>query len=170
MWWRANRKRESDFEALLARHGPALMRVVSTYGRTAAEREDLQQELALALWKAWPKFRGECSERTFVFRVAHNVGLSHAWKRPPPSDAESASPDSAPDPETTASVAQRRAQLLRAIQSLPASMREVVTLALEDLSHQEIADVIGITPNNVAVRLNRAREMLREKMGGHHDD
>jgi RNA polymerase sigma-70 factor (ECF subfamily) len=144
--------------------------VVSTYGRSASEREDLQQELALALWRAWPNFRGECSERTFVFRVAHNVGLSHAWKRPPPSDAESESPDPALDPEATVSVAQRRAMLLRAIQGLPASMREVVTLALEDLSHQEIADVVGITPNNVAVRLNRARELLREAMGVRHDD
>ena len=49
-----------------------------SYEAVASVREELVQEIALAIWQALPRFRGECSERTFVFRIAHNRGLIFA--------------------------------------------------------------------------------------------
>jgi RNA polymerase sigma-70 factor (ECF subfamily) len=72
----------------------------------------------------------------------------------------------APDPEGSLGSAERHAALLTAVRELPLSQREVVTLALEELSYDEIADVLGTTTSNVGVRLNRAKEALRAKMGG----
>ncbi len=151
---------EARFRQLWDQHGPALGRVARSYTRTRAEQEDLLQEISLGLWRALPGFRGECSERTFAFRIAHNLGLNHAMRRKP-GEPEVEVPDPRPDPETRAGDAQRRERLLGAIRGLPLPYRQVITLALEEMSHQEIADILGLTANNTAVRLSRAREMLR---------
>jgi RNA polymerase sigma-70 factor (ECF subfamily) len=54
---------------------------------------------------------------------------------------------------------------MSAIQSLPVNHRQMIVLMLEGLSHAEMAEVVGITENNVAVRLNRARKMLKDALG-----
>jgi RNA polymerase sigma factor (sigma-70 family) len=68
---------ERRFDQLLARDGPALMRLAAAYTRTASDRDDLFQEIALAIWQALPGFRGESSERTFLFRIAHNRSVAY---------------------------------------------------------------------------------------------
>jgi RNA polymerase sigma-70 factor, ECF subfamily len=159
---------EERFDRMLREHGAALRRVAASYEAVPARREDLLQEIALALWQALPRFRGECSERTFVFRIAHNRGLSHCWKRrlmpqPLPEEAELA--DARPDPETEALAAQRSERLLGAVRDLPLGLRQVVALTLEGLGAKEVGEVLEITENNVAVRLTRARGLLREVLG-----
>ena len=64
------------FVRLLEQYRASLRRLAWSYTRNSAQRDDLFQEIALAIWRAHPGFRGECSERTFVFRIAHNRGLS----------------------------------------------------------------------------------------------
>ena len=66
--------------------------------------------------------------------------------------------------------ARRRDALWRGIRSLAPASRAVLTLALEGLSHEEIGEVLGITANNVGVRLSRARSELRTMLGGRHED
>jgi RNA polymerase sigma-70 factor (ECF subfamily) len=150
---------------LLARYEPALRRLAASYERDPALREDLVQEMLLALFRALPTWRRECSERTFVYRVAHNRALSHlARRRPAFDDLDRAAsvPDPAPLPEAIASAGQQHEALLAALRRLPVAQRQLLTLALDDLTPREIADVLGITENNVAVRLTRARAALRE--------
>lgn len=152
-------------------YGPALSRLAASYEPVITQREDLLQEIALAIWRALPRFRGECSERTFIYRIAHNRGLSHAWRRHPVQQpleeiVESQEPvDPRPQPEEQAAQQRQRIRLVAAIQLLPVAYRQIVTLVLEDLSHAEIADVLGISENNVAVRLNRARKALKAALG-----
>ena len=73
--------------------------------------------------------------------------------------------DPAESPESRAARGQRRERLDAAIRALPLVHRQVLTLALEDLSHAEIGGVLGIRENAVAVRLTRARQALREALG-----
>lgn len=68
-------------EDALRRYGPALARLASAYARNKAEREDLLQDFALALLVALPTFRGDCPERAFVLRVAHNRALALLTRR-----------------------------------------------------------------------------------------
>jgi RNA polymerase sigma-70 factor (ECF subfamily) len=70
------------------------------------------------------------------------------------------------DPERMAAEGERRERLRTAVASLPLSLRQVVVLTFEGLSHREIADVVGISENNVAVRLTRARAALAERLNG----
>jgi RNA polymerase sigma factor (sigma-70 family) len=160
------------YERIFAEYRPALLRLASCYESVPQTREDLMQEILLAIWKALPRFRGDCSERTFVFRIAHNRCLSHVWRRvgwrhAPPSHQPLEVPDPRAGPEAQA-IENGRRQLLRdAIRQLPLNYRQVILLALEDLSPAEIAAVLGVTENNVGVRLNRARKALRSILERH---
>jgi RNA polymerase sigma factor (sigma-70 family) len=162
---------EQQFDRILGEQGGAISRLAYSYETVASVREELVQEIGLAIWQALPGFRGECSERTFVFRIAHNRGLTHVWRRRPAhqplDDLEEADQPVDPRPHPDEQVAQtdQRARLMAAIQSLPLTHRQMIVLMLEGLSHAEIADVVGITENNVAVRLNRARKALKDAMG-----
>jgi RNA polymerase sigma factor (sigma-70 family) len=162
---------EAQFDRILSEHGSAISRLAFSYEAVASVREELVQEIALAIWQALGHFRGECSERTFVYRIAHNRGLSHVWKRRPPHQqleeiAESDHPvDPRPHPEEQAARTDQRVRLMSAIQSLPMAHRQLIVLMLEGLSHAEIAEVMGITENNVAVRLTRARKALKDALG-----
>ena len=106
-----------------------------------------------------------------MYRIAHNRALSHVWRRRPPNQPleeieEADQPiDPRPHPEEQAARADQRARLVSAIQSLPVAHRQMIALMLEGLSQAEMAEVMGITENNVAVRLNRARKMLKEALG-----
>ena len=156
---------ERQFTALLAAHGRSLSRLAGSYTQDAGERDDLFQEIAIAVWRALPGFRRECSERTFVFRIAHNRGISHLARRQLPiADVgeEIEMPDLRPDPEQALSGEEQERRLFEAVQRLPVGHRQVLTLALEGMTYAEIAEVLGITESNVGARLTRARELLRK--------
>ena len=162
---------EKQFDRILSEYGGAIARLACSYEAVASVREELVQEIALAIWQALAHFRGECSERTFVYRVAHNRALSHVWKRRPAHQPleeieESDQPvDPRPHPEEQAARSDQRMQLMSAIQSLPVAQRQLIVLMLDGLSHAEMAEVLGISENNVAVRLNRARNTLKQALG-----
>jgi RNA polymerase sigma factor (sigma-70 family) len=88
-----------SFDRILKEHGAAIARVAASYTRTSADYDDLFQEIAVALWQALPGFRGECSERTFVFRVAHNRAVSHLARRRVHEPLEDDAMDRSPDPK-----------------------------------------------------------------------
>jgi RNA polymerase sigma-70 factor (ECF subfamily) len=154
---------------MLQEHDRSLRRLAASYERDPARQEDLLQDIWFAVWRALPRFRNECSERTFVFRIAHNRAVSHVdhWQRRRTDlladDAPIEAPE--PDPEHALSQQQRHERLRGAVQALPLSMRQVVVLTLEGLSHKEVAEILGITENNVAVRLTRARAELSRRLG-----
>ena len=158
---------EKQFARILDEYGAAISRLAFSYEAVAGVREELVQEIALAIWQALAHFRGDCSERTFVYRIAHNRGLTHVGRRRPPHEpleelGESEQPvDPRPHLEEQVARTGERAQLMSAIQSLPVTHRQMVVLMLEGLSHAEIAEVMGVTENNVAVRLTRIRKALK---------
>jgi RNA polymerase sigma factor (sigma-70 family) len=155
------------FERVVREHGPALARLAAAYAPERADRDDLSQEILLAIWRALPRFRGESSERTFVFRVAHNVGITYRSRRRrhPPLPAADQVADAGPDPAALLARSRRHEQLVAAVGRLPEPQRLAVLLHLEGLTHREIAAVQGTTEDNVAVRLARARKALRLLLG-----
>jgi RNA polymerase sigma-70 factor (ECF subfamily) len=166
---------DAQYDRILERDGAALRRVAAAYETDPSRREDLFQDICLAIWQALPRFRGESSERTFVFRIAHNRGLTHRSRHASPralaANLEEATDlaDPRPSPETEVREGQRRERLRAAVLDLPLYFRQVITLTLEGLSPKDIAEVLGITENNAAVRLSRARRALRqvlERTGG----
>jgi RNA polymerase sigma-70 factor (ECF subfamily) len=160
--------REQRFLTLLNANLSALGRLAGSYAGNTGERDDLLQEIALALWQALPRFRGECSERTFLFRIAHNRCINHIARRRTMDSLQALELDPADESrpvDQALSQAQDSARLLDAVRRLPLIQRQVIVLALEDMEYQEIAAVLGISEGNVGVRLNRARASLRKLMG-----
>jgi len=160
--------REQRFLTLLNANLPALGRLAGSYAGSTGERDDLLQDIAMALWQALPRFRGECSERTFLFRIAHNRCINHIARRRPMESLQAMELDPADDTrpiDQALGQAQDSARLLGAVQRLPLIQRQVIVLALEDMDYQEIASVLGISETNVGVRLNRARTALKKLMG-----
>lgn len=158
---------------MLTEHGAAIQRLAGSYERDPARRQDLVQDVWLAVWQALPRFRDDCSERTFVYRIAHNRAVSHIehWqrRRTDPLDDDAPLAAAGPDPEHRMSQQQRRERLQAAVLGLPLGLRQVVVLTLEGLSNAEVAEVVGISDNNVAVRLTRARAELTRRLGAGGD-
>jgi RNA polymerase sigma-70 factor (ECF subfamily) len=156
--------RPGAYEELLGRYAVPLRRLAHAYARSAAERDDLFQDIALALWTALPGFRGEASERTWLYRIAHNTAIRFATKRLRRSRHEQ--PGDAPDPvsranpERTAIDDQQRRLLWEAVRALPLADRQIVILHLEGLSAADIMGITGLSAANVATRLTRIRKKL----------
>ena len=69
--------REERYVGAVAVYGGALMRLARGYEADGDQRQDLLQEIHLALWRSLSVFDGRCSERTWVFRVAHNAAANY---------------------------------------------------------------------------------------------
>lgn len=158
-------QQSTRFVELMDRYGPALKRLVSGYADNPADREDLLQEIALQLWRALPAFRGQSSERTWLYRVAHNTAITALHKRIALRNRETSAED--PVGETLhldTEHEERRSLLVRAIQQLEPLDRQIVLLHLEELSYSEIEEITGMTVNAIGARLTRARERLTESI------
>jgi RNA polymerase sigma-70 factor (ECF subfamily) len=151
------------FQQLLAEYGAALQRLTTGYADQREDREDLLQEIRVAIWRALPRFRGDASERTWVYRIAHNVAISASLRRRRRREtALEDRGDSAPTPEAAYADDERRGLLIRAVQSLEGLDKQIVLLYLEGLSNAEAAEVAGLSEGALATRLSRLRVRLAE--------
>jgi RNA polymerase sigma-70 factor (ECF subfamily) len=162
---------QSRYEILLQRHLQPLRRLVWSYARDASESDDLLQEIALALWTALPRFRGDSSERTWLYRVAHNTALTYIAGRKRRTDRElkvtpPIEPVSAANPESEAIRRQQQDQLWNAIRELSVPDRQIVVLYLEGMTAAELEAVTGLSSGNIATRLTRIRQRIAGRLRG----
>ncbi|WP_051275501.1 sigma-70 family RNA polymerase sigma factor [Aestuariibacter salexigens] len=145
-----------------------LSRVAASYEANLALREELLQEICLAVWQALSRFKGDSNIKTYIMRVAHNRAVSHVSvhaRRPGEEYYEDAHhQDPTPQQDQHVINEQKSALLLAAVRSLPVQQRQIFTMAMEGLSYQDIAEVSGVTVNNVGVILNRTKQALTQKV------
>jgi len=133
-------------------------RLCSAYASATADREDLFQEIFLAIWRSLPAFRGESSERTWLYRIAHNVALTWQLR-----DRRRQSRHTILDEATSAEAEHtdlRRMDLEKAVAQLNPADRSMTLLWLEGLTAAQIEEVTGVQAPTVAVRLSRIRKQL----------
>lgn len=151
---------ESAFIALVEEHKRIIYKVCYVYATDKENLNDLYQEVVINLWNAYPRFRGECAASTWIYRIGLNTCISFFRKSKSRPEVVPITVDLeafADEEDKTASLR----ELYRMINSLGQLERALILLWLEERSYQEIADIIGISKNNVAVRLNRIREKLK---------
>jgi RNA polymerase sigma factor (sigma-70 family) len=159
---------EQAFEQIAREQDAMIKRIASSYEAEAHLVEDLVQDIYFAIWRALPAYRGDSSLRTFVARIATNRAVTHvarAVRFPPSLELSEHIPAPGDNPENQAIALDRRARLTSVVRSLPLAYRQTAMLTLEGLTPKEIADVLGITTNAVAIRMSRAKELLRGLMG-----
>jgi len=162
----------SKFCELFEAYQPALRRLVSAYVMNHADREDLLQEIAAGIWKSLPGFRGDSSERTWIYRIAHNIAIRSSSQvrarsaREPGLETSFDHPSLERSAEDALLIGERQRALMDGIRELPAVDRQIVTLHLEGLSATEIEEVTGVSAGAIATRLTRIRQKLTERVQG----
>lgn len=159
---------QGEADKVVAEFGPALARVAAAYERDRALREELVQDMLLAVVTALPRLKDPSRLKPFVFRIAHNRAVSHVARRvrePKAEEADERLPSGDKTQERALIERQQSQALVEALRALPLPYREVITLLLEDLSYEEIAETLGLSLSNVGVRVNRAKRKLKELLG-----
>ncbi len=159
------------FSRWMTEYEKLLRHIITGFEAKPAIQDELFQEIALNIWRALPKFRQDASVKTFVARIAHNVLATHVAKAVKTIMAdqdlsainqEAEKDHTHPTPYQSLNQSQRQQKLLSAIRQLKLEQQQVITLALEGMSYQEIAEVLSITTNLVGVRLQRAKLTLAQ--------
>lgn len=153
---------EKPFIALVTEYQRVIYKVCYMYATDEYTLEELYQETVINLWKAFPQFKEHSKVSTWVYRIAMNTCISYFRK-------SSVRPTTIPitfHMETTLADDSEQSgylrELYRMISQLGKLDRALILLWLEDKSYQEIADIIGITKANVAVKINRIKEKLKK--------
>jgi len=147
-------------------YGPALERLTRAYEADADLRRDLLQEIHVALWRSFRGFDGRCSLRTWVYRVAHNVGASHVVRQSrnrAQGLVQLEELESLPDSNSAMDAADRSHaldRLLNLIQRLKPLDRHVILSYLEGFDASSTGEITGLSPGNVATKIHRIKNVL----------
>lgn len=158
---------EQEFIQLLNKHQNIIHKVCSVYMTDYADKEDLFQEVTLQAWKAYPTFRGDAKFSTWLYRVALNTAITffRKEKKQVPIFTTEALPDTA---ESHNPVEEQVQAMYKAIGELSKIDKALIMLYLEDYSYIEIGEMLGISANNVAVKMNRLKVKLKEQTQKHY--
>ena len=154
---------EKEFITLLNQHQKIVYKVCNLYMDGHADREDLFQEITLQAWKAYENFRGDAKFSTWLYRVALNTAITffRKEKRKPAIYSTDTVPEQTE--ESYDPIEEQVKAMYAAIGNLSKIDKAIVMLYLEDFSYIEIGEMMGITANNVAVKMNRIKLKLKEE-------
>jgi RNA polymerase sigma factor (sigma-70 family) len=164
----ADRHLQHRFGLLLREHRKIVLKVAAIYARHAEDRRDLEQEIYAQLWRSFAGFderRAKLS--TWMYRVALNVAISQVRRAGPSTGRDEPLNDAHREgiagEEPNIDHEQRVTALHSFIGRLDPFNRALILLHLEDRSYTEIADILGITETNVATKINRIKQKLRNQ-------
>ena len=157
------REQKQIFDDGLQQHKGILFKIVRAYAFTAADQDDLFQEIALQVWRSIPEFRGEAKASTWIYRVA--LYAASAWTRreqrqPPtkPLDAVAQTLTMTVQPSDP-----RVDWLYEQIAQFEPIDRSLCLLLLDGFSYKEMAELLGIAESHVGVKIHRIKRRLVEQ-------
>lgn len=148
---------------------PLIRKVCLMYSQNRTESDDMFQEICIQLWRAYPQFKGQSKFSTWMYRVAINTAIS--WirkeKKHRLGNREDEKMFGVHDDTPFYVTEEKREQvssLHRAIKKLNDVDRTLVLLYLEEVAYTDIADIMGLTVNNIKVKMNRVKKKLKKLM------
>jgi len=162
----ADEQRDTRYRLAAAEFGGALVRLARAYEPDVDRRRDLLQDIHLELWRSFAAYEGQCSLRTWVYRVAHNVGISRRIRKRKLRLVSLDAADGIHTGDNTAEQADAAhdvARLYVLIRQLESPDDQVMLLYLEDMDAAAIGEVTGLSPNAVAMRIHRVKAILTER-------
>ena len=160
--------KRNEFDVLLESHRAIVFRVARTYCRHPDDRDDLVQEIAVQLWRAWPGYDSTRPFATWMYRIALNVAIgyvrneSHRRQHVAPLDDElhDIADDSGVDHET-----EQRMRLLQGFIERQAPLdRALLLLYLDERGQREIAETLGLSETNVSTKIGRLKQRIRAEL------
>ena len=150
---------EQQFLALLEAHQNIVHKVCRMYARSEEARRDLFQDIVAQMWRAWPAFRQDCKVSTWMYRIALNVAIAGQRKQELPTAELTDAQHLVPAGEQE--MPDAHAQLYAALERLSLSEKSLALLYLEDHTYEEMAQITGLSADNLRVRMFRIREKLK---------
>ena len=151
---------ELQFTIMVKEYRKAIYTVCYIFSKDTEEVNDLYQEILINLWKGFPNYRGESSLKTWIWRVSLNTCSNQERKKKSRIQTVPLSIDI--DLYNDDDAGSRQIQMLYdRINRLDVFDRAIILLWLENMTYQDIADVVGISVSNVTTRLFRIKEQLK---------
>jgi RNA polymerase sigma-70 factor, ECF subfamily len=152
----------------VAKFGPSLERLATAYEADPEKRRDLSQDIHFQLWRSFQRYDSRCSLRTWAYRVAHHVAVSHVIRERRTLSAlvSLEELEGLPDKVDEQLAANHRVAMTRLwslIQHLKPLDRQVIVSYLEDLDAVSICEITGLSPANVAMRIHRVKSVLAKQ-------
>jgi RNA polymerase sigma-70 factor (ECF subfamily) len=160
--------RDELYRIAIQDSGRALDRLAAGYEADPDKRHDLRQEIHLQLWKSLEVFDGRCSLKTWTFRVAHNTAVSYV-NRERRRNARLVSLEeierTAPSHDREPDIDRHRLleQLSQLILQLKPLDRQIMISYLEEMDNASIADITGLSPGNVAMKIHRIKNLISRR-------
>jgi RNA polymerase sigma factor (sigma-70 family) len=152
---------EAEFLEELKQNQGIIFKLTGLYARDPEEKMDLYQEIILNAWKGWASFRREAKFSTWLYRICLNTIFTQKRKTGI-IDYKDSLEDVSPQVQHSSMQQEDSASLRRAIRLLSETDRAMVSLHLDGFENNEIAELLGITANHVAVKLHRCKQQLSD--------
>jgi len=152
---------EARFLELIDQHQGIIHKICRLYRDSKEDREDLFQEIVFQLWRSAASFAGKATFSTWMYRIALTTAIAVFRKKTPEILYTPRLPD---EPETQQQPEEQREKFFTALKKLDDADKALITLYLEDLSYQEISEIVGITESNVGVKLNRIKKKIQQHL------
>ncbi|MCU0399126.1 MAG: sigma-70 family RNA polymerase sigma factor [Cyclobacteriaceae bacterium] len=155
-------QREKEFTDLMNQNRGIIYKVIRLYVNHPEDEQDLFQEINLQAWRSYERFNGLSKFSTWLYRVSLNTVLTFKRRAvlvKPAEDLEYLGGVHEPHTRTDESEV-----LYQAIRELSEIDRMIISLHLDGYENEEIADISGLTKNNVAVKLHRIKEAMTKKL------
>ncbi len=159
-----NNSLENIFIENITKHQGIIHKVCNIYCTNHENKTDLMQEITLQLWKSYPGFQGKSKFSTWMYRIALNTAISNVRKtnKMPLMEALFESQIEIPEKENLSEDDEDVNRLYKIIGKLKVVDKGIILLYLEDKSYKEIAEIIGISEKNVAVKMHRLKKKLEQ--------
>jgi RNA polymerase sigma-70 factor (ECF subfamily) len=161
-------ERNELFDTAIREFGRALDRLAAGYEADPERRHDLRQDIHFQLWRSFEVFDARCSLKTWTFRVAHNTAVSYV-NRERRKNAGFVSLEeierTAPGDDHEPDIDRQRAlqQLSEFIRQLKPLDRQIMISHLEDMDAAAIAEITGLSPANVGMKIHRIKNILSSR-------
>ena len=160
-----------DFLTLIEGNKRIIFKICNAYCRNVDDREDLAQEIIYQLWKSWSSFNAQYKHSTWMYRIALNVAISFYRKTQKTTGTVLLGDHviEIADENLEEHLESNLNALQQFINELNPLDRALMLLYLEEKSHKEMAEIIGITPTNVATKIGRIKEQLKQRFSNQHN-
>lgn len=157
---------EAQFISDIQQYQKIIHKICHLYRDSREDREDLFQEITFQLWKAFPSFKNQSKISTWIYRIALNTAIATFRKNKPAIDYVADLPDMRSENQNEEHDT-RHERLFLLLKKLDDSEKVIITLYLEELSYQQIAEIVGINENYVGVKINRIKTKIQNLNKSH---